>query len=39
MLRRAADAVAEEYERLRERWFERLLGPERADVPTNAHVA
>ncbi len=39
VLRRTADAVAEEYVRLRERWFERLLGPERADVPASAHVA
>jgi hypothetical protein len=39
VLRRAADAVAEEYARLRERWFERLLGPDRADVPASAHVA
>ena len=39
VLRGAADAVAEEYERLRERWFERLLGPDRADVPASAHVA
>jgi hypothetical protein len=38
VLRRAGDDVAEEYRRLRERWFERLLGPERAEVPTNAHV-
>ena len=39
VLRRTADAVAEEYARLRERWFERLLGPDRADVPASAHVA
>jgi hypothetical protein len=38
VLRRTADDVAAEYDRLRERWFERLLGPERAEVPTNAHV-
>jgi hypothetical protein len=38
VLRRAADAVADEYARLRDRWFERLLGPERDEVPTNAHV-
>jgi hypothetical protein len=31
--------VGEEYARLRERWFERLLGPDRADVPASAHVA
>jgi hypothetical protein len=38
VLRRAAAAAADEYQRLRERWFERLLGPERADVPTSAHL-
>jgi hypothetical protein len=38
VLRRASDDVAAEYGRLRERWFERLLGPERAEVPASAHV-
>ena len=38
VLRQASDDVAEEYERLREHWFERLLGPEHAQVPGNAHV-
>jgi hypothetical protein len=38
VLRRAADEVAAEYERLRENWFERLLGPERVELPTNAQV-
>ena len=38
VLRRAAEAAAEDYARLRGRWFERLLGPERADVPASAHV-
>jgi hypothetical protein len=38
VLRRTADAVAGEYGRLRERWFERLLGPERAEVPASAHA-
>jgi hypothetical protein len=37
-LRQAADAAAEAYDRLRERWFDRLLGPERAEVPLSAHV-
>src|SRR3954447_20006180 len=37
-LRQAADDVAAEYDRLRERWFDRLLGPERADVPRSTHV-
>ncbi len=38
VLRRAADATAEEYERLRGRWFERLLGPEHGELPTSAHI-
>jgi hypothetical protein len=38
VLRHAADDVAAEYDRLRERWFERLLGPERAEIPPSAHV-
>ncbi|HZT84856.1 MAG TPA: hypothetical protein VE984_05480 [Gaiellaceae bacterium] len=38
VVRRAADDVAPEYARLRDRWFERLLGPERTEVPDNAHV-
>jgi len=38
VLRRAADAAAEEYGRLRGRWFERLLGPARTDLPSSAHV-
>jgi hypothetical protein len=38
VLHRTADAVAEEYAQLRERWFERLLGPERTDLPASAHV-
>jgi hypothetical protein len=38
VLRRAADQVAAEYGRLRERWFERLLGPERTEQPTSAHI-
>ncbi|HET7353479.1 MAG TPA: hypothetical protein VFJ11_05450 [Gaiellaceae bacterium] len=37
-LRRASDDVAAAYDRLRERWFERLLGPERAEVPLSSHV-
>ena len=32
-------AVEAVYARLRERWFERLLGPERALVPSSYHVA
>jgi len=33
-----ADASAEAYARLRERWFDRLLGPEREAVPSSSHV-
>ncbi len=42
-LERALDAVAGTtagaYDRLRERWFERLLGPEREEVPTSNHTS
>jgi hypothetical protein len=38
-LKAASDAASETYERLRERWFERLLGPDRAPIPTSAHTA
>jgi hypothetical protein len=38
VLRSTADAAAEEYHRLRERWFERLLGSERTELPSSAHV-
>ena len=38
VLRRAAEAAVEEYTRLRDRWFERLLGPERTEVPSSTHV-
>jgi hypothetical protein len=38
VLRKTADAASAEYDRLRERWFERLLGAEREEVPSNAHV-
>jgi hypothetical protein len=37
-LRQAADETAGDYEQLREHWFERLLGPERGEVPASAHV-
>jgi hypothetical protein len=39
VLRQASDGVDAEYERLREHWFDRLLGPERAEVPRSAHVS
>jgi hypothetical protein len=35
----AAARTADAYDELRERWFERLLGPERAMVPTSNHTA
>jgi hypothetical protein len=38
VLRRVADNTAEKFEELRERWFERLLGPERTELPTSAHL-
>jgi len=38
VLRRAAVDAAAEFERLRERWFERLLGPELTEPPTNAQT-
>jgi hypothetical protein len=35
----AGDASAGRWEVLREHWFERLLGPDRDELPTSAHVA
>ncbi|HWL33735.1 MAG TPA: hypothetical protein VNP89_09025 [Gaiellaceae bacterium] len=35
----AARASAAAYDRLRRRWFEKLLGPEREDVPTSNHTS
>jgi hypothetical protein len=34
----ASEATTEAFMRMRERWFDKLLGPERDDQPTNAHV-
>ncbi len=34
----ASDATTEAYGRLRDTWFEKLLGPEREAQPSNAHV-
>jgi hypothetical protein len=34
----AAEATTEPYIRLRDRWFDRLLGPDRDAQPSNAHV-
>src|SRR5262249_46453288 len=38
-LHQASDALTQTYTALREKWFDRLLGKERADVPTSAHTA
>ena len=38
VLRRAADASAAEFVRLREHWFEQLLGPDRTELPASAHL-
>jgi hypothetical protein len=35
----ASRASTEAYSRLRDRWFERLLGPERDDVPSSSHTS
>jgi hypothetical protein len=34
----ASDAAADTWARLRGKWFERLLGPERDDLPASSHV-
>jgi hypothetical protein len=39
VLGEASSAADDVYGRLRERWFEQLLGPERDDVPSSYHVA
>jgi len=38
VLAAASAATTEAYGRLRDRWFDRLLGPDRDARPTNAHV-
>jgi hypothetical protein len=38
-LRRASDQLAARFEDLRRRWFDRLLGRERDEVPSSYHVA
>ncbi len=35
----ASDRATASWERMRATWFERLLGPERDDVPSSAHVS
>jgi hypothetical protein len=39
VLGRASEASAQAFQELRDRWFERLLGPEREQVPTSYHVS
>jgi hypothetical protein len=34
----ASDTTTAAFARMRDRWFENLLGPEREEVPSNAHV-
>src|ERR671935_2314496 len=38
-LAQVSERAAEAYMLLRDRWFERLLGPDRADLPSSYHVA
>jgi hypothetical protein len=38
-LARASGAIEGSYAELRDRWLERVLGPERESVPTSAHVS
>ena len=42
-LERALDAAAQAsagvYDRMRQRWFEKLLGPDREDIPTSNHTS
>jgi len=35
----ASEAAADVYEQLKDGWLEKLLGPEREDVPSSSHVA
>jgi hypothetical protein len=35
----ASEAVTGVYDQLKERWVERLLGPERAQMPSSSHIA
>ncbi len=39
VLAAASEALAGRWEGLRSKWFDRLLGAERAEVPTSSHVA
>jgi hypothetical protein len=35
----ASDATTAPFERMRARWFERILGPDRDEIPSSGHVA
>jgi hypothetical protein len=39
VLEAASSASAVAYHRLRERWFEKVLGPEREEIPTSSHTS
>jgi hypothetical protein len=39
VLGRASESSAQAFQELRDSWFERLLGPEREQVPTSYHVS
>jgi hypothetical protein len=39
VLTAASDEVEADFIAMRERWFERLLGPDREEVPSSAHMA
>jgi hypothetical protein len=39
VLKRTSDASKNAFSQLRDRWFERLLGPEREAVPSSYHVS
>ena len=38
-LEEASSRIEDDYARMRDRWFERLLGPEREPVPSSFHMA
>jgi hypothetical protein len=39
VLKAASDASTASYNELRERWFEKLLGPERDEIPSSYHTS
>jgi hypothetical protein len=38
-LKAASDEATDAYARLRERWFDKLLGPEHAEIPSSYHTS